>query len=45
VINENYEFKNNVKTCPRCLAPLVWRKEWFYGCMNFYKTHCRYMKE
>jgi hypothetical protein len=27
VINENYEFKNNVKTCPRCLAPLVWRKE------------------
>ena len=45
-INSTYKFNEYAKTCPRCLAPLVWRKKWsFYGCMNYHKTVCNYREK
>lgn len=39
---DNTKYIDYTKTCPLCLAPLVKRRWWFYGCMNYYKTDCRY---
>ncbi|MDD3262587.1 MAG: restriction endonuclease [Candidatus Absconditabacteria bacterium] len=36
------KYNQNIRTCPKCGAPLKWRKEGFYGCQNYYKTGCDY---
>ncbi len=41
----NTKFIEYSKTCPLCLAPLIKRRWWFYGCMNFYKINCKYTEK
>lgn len=42
----NSQFKQYTRTCPRCFAPMMWRKNGsFYGCMNYYRTGCDYKKK
>lgn len=42
---QNKKYNQNIRTCPKCGAPLKWRKEWFYGCQNYYKTGCDYTEK
>lgn len=42
---DNKGFATYIKICPLCLAPLVKRKWWFYGCMNYYKKNCQYREK
>lgn len=45
-INSTDKFNEYAKTCPRCFAPLVWRRKWsFYGCMNYHKNKCGYQEK
>lgn len=38
------KYNQNIRTCPKCWAPLKWRKEGFYGCQNYIKW-CKYTEK